>query len=212
MAYRFLQEVTIMTIPIDLNNDQKCPSCGFPKEDSTRKDMSHAVVCFYCYLRGSVSNLKLSILFALNELDKPVTIYELAEIMTNHPIFKGRSAFTPNRIKGSLELMTRSKNKLILKGKRKNRSKNGAGRKQNTYKIGKRKGIQYLERYLDQWDRGKIVHLNQIKSKGIRRILRRKENSGKSLSIKHKIASGEYDRFEFLFIKYLKKSIDKEDS
>jgi len=200
-----------MIIPLDLNNPI-CPSCSFQKEDSTGKDMSHAVVCFYCYLRGDLSNQKMFILYVLNELNMPVTIYELAEIMTNHPILKGRSVFTPNRIKGSLGFMTRSKNKLILKGKRKNKSKSGAGRKQNTYKIGKRKGIKYLELYLDRWDRGKIVHLNQMKSKGIRRILRQEENSGKSLSIKYKIETGEYDRFEFLFIKDLKKSIDKEDS
>jgi|GEM_PF-3129685 len=199
-----------MIIPIDLNNPI-CPSCGFPKEDSKRKDMSHAVVCFYCYLRGSISNLKMSILFVLNELDKPVTIYELAVIMTEHPDLKGRCTFTPTRIKGALELMTRPKNKLILKCKRKNRSNNGAGRKQNTYKIGKRKGVKYLERYLDRWDRGKIVHLNQKRAKGILKIVRQRDNSGKSLSIKYKMETGQYDRFDFLFIKDLKKSIDKED-
>jgi len=197
-----------MTIPLDLN-DPKCPSCSFPKEDSTKKDMSHAVVCFYCYLRGSISNQKMFILYVLNELDKPVTIYELAVIMTEHPALNGRCTFTPSRIKSSLELMTRPKNKLILKGKRKNTSKNGAGRKQNTYKIGKRHGVKYLERYLDRWDRGKIVHLKQKRAKGIIRTVR--DNSGKSLSIKYKIKTGQYDRFDFLFIKDLKKKIENED-
>ena len=193
---------------IDLN-DPKCPSCGFPKQDSTGKDMSNAVVCFYCYMRGNTSNQKMFILYVLNELNKPVTIYELAEIMTEHPALKGRCTFTRNRIKNALDLMTRPKNKLILKGKRKNKSNNGAGRKLNTYKIGKRKGVKYLEKYLDRWDRGRIVHLKQKKSKGLRRILRRNENFGKSVTIKNKIADGQYDRFDFLFIKDLVKSLDK---
>jgi len=193
---------------IDLN-DSKCPSCGRSKQDSTEKDMSHAAVCFYCYLRGSISNLKLFILYVLNEIDRPVTIYELAEIMTNHPALKGRCTFTRNRIKGALDLMTRPKNKLILKGKRKNNSKNGAGRKVNTYRIGKRKGVKYLEKYLDQWDHGRIVHLNRKRTKKIMGIVRRNENFTKGISIMNKIDEGQYDRFDFLFIKDLVKSLDK---
>jgi len=161
-----------MTV-IDLN-DPNCPSCGHPKQDSTKKDMSKAVVCFYCYMRGNTSNQKMFILYVLNEINRPVTIYELAEIMTNHPALKGRCTFTRNRIKNALNWMTRPKNKLILKGKRKNKSKNGAGRKVNTYKIGKRKGVKYLEKYLDQWDRGRIIHLNRKKTKGLRKIVQRK--------------------------------------
>jgi hypothetical protein len=130
--------------------------------------------------------------------------------MTAHPALKGRSTFTRNRIKKALNNMTRPKNKLILKGKRKNSSKTGAGRKANTYKIGKRKGVKYLERYLDRWDRGKFVHLKQKKSKGIMRILRRPENGNKSITIKNKIADGKYDRFDFLFIRDLIKNSDKE--
>ena len=190
-------------------NDPICPSCGRLKQDSTGKDMSHAAVCFYCYLRGDLSNLKIFILYVLNEIARPVTIYELAEIMTNHPALKGRSTFTRNRIKGALDFMTRPKNKLILKGKKKNNSKNGAGRKLNTYKIGKRRGVKYLERYLDQWDRGRIVHLKPKKTKGLRKIVRRKENFTKGISIKNKIDEGKYDRFDFLFIKDLVKSLDK---
>ena len=190
-------------------NDPNCPSCGRPKLDSTGKDMSHAAVCFYCYLRGDLSNQKMFILYVLNELDKPVTIYELADIMTNRPELKGRCTFTRNRIKGALDLMTRPKNKLILKGKKKNNSKNGAGRKLNTYKIGKRKGVKYLEKYLDRWDRGKIVHLKPKKTKGLRKIVRRNENFTKCISIKNKIDEGQYDRFDFLFIKDLVKSLDK---
>jgi hypothetical protein len=190
-------------------NDPICPSCGRLKQDSTGKDMSHAAVCFYCYLRGDLSNLKMFILYVLNEIARPVTIYELAEIMTNHPALKGRSTFTRNRIKGALDFMTRPKNKLILKGKKKNNSKNGAGRKLNTYKIGKRRGVKYLERYLDQWDRGRIVHLKPKKTKGLRKIVRRKENFTKGISIKNKIDEGKYDRFDFLFIKDLVKSLDK---
>ena len=106
--------------------------------------------------------------------------------------------------------MTRPKNKLILTGKRKNRSKTGAGRKANTYKIGKRKGVKYLERYLDRWDRGKFVHLKHKKSKGIMRILRRPENRNKSITIKNKLNDGEYDRFDFLFISDLIKNSNKE--
>jgi len=196
---------------IDYNNP-KCPSCGYPKEDSTKKDMSHAAVCFYCYMRGGTSNQKMFILYVLNEIDRPVTIYELAEIMTNHPAVKGRSTFTRNRIKGALDFMTRPKNKLILKGKRKNNSENGAGRKLNTYKIGKRNGVPYLEQYLDRWDRGKIVHLKQKRSKGLMRIIRRNENQFKSLAIKNKINEGQYERFDFLFIKDLVKSLDKKKS
>ena len=195
-------------INIDLK-DSNCPSCGRQKQDSTGKDMSHAAVCFYCYMRGNTSNQKMFILYVLNELDKPVTIYELAEIMTNHPALKGRSSFTRNRLKSALENSIRPKNRLMLKGKRKNSSNNGAGRKVNTYKIGKMKGVKYLERYLDRWDRGKIVHLKQKKSKGIMRILRQNENRFKSISIKNKLNDGEYDRFDFLFIKDLVKSLDK---
>ena len=190
-------------------NDPNCPSCGRPKLDSTGKDMSHAAVCFYCYLRGDLSNQKMFILYVLNELDKPVTIYELADIMTNRPELKGRCTFTRNRIKGALDLMTRPKNKLILKGKKKNNSKNGAGRKLNTYKIGKRRGVKYLERYLDQWDRGMIVHLKQKKTKGLRKIVRRNENFTKGISIKNKIDKGQYNRFDYLFMKDLVKSADK---
>jgi hypothetical protein len=149
------------------------------------------------------------ILYVLNELDKPVTIYELAEIMTAHPALKGRSTFTRNRIKGALDFMTRPKNKFILKGNKKNNSKNGAGRKLNTYKIGKRRGVKYLARYLDQWDRGRIVHLKQKKTKGLRKIVRRNENFTKGISIKNKIADGKYDRFDFLFTRDLVKSLDK---
>ena len=195
-------------IDIDLNNPN-CPSCGRPKQDSTKKDMSNAVVCFYCYLRGDLSNQKMFILYVLNEIDRPVTIYELAEIMTNHPELKGRCTFTRNRIKNALNWMTRPNNKLILKGKRKNNSKNGAGRKVNTYRIGKRKGVKYLARYLDQWDRGRIVHLKPKKTKGLRKIVRRNENFTKGISIKNKIDEGQYDRFDFLFIKDLFKSLDK---
>jgi DNA-binding PadR family transcriptional regulator len=136
-------------IDMDLNNPI-CPSCGFPKQDSTGKDMSHAIVCFYCYHRGSPGNLKMFILYILNELDKPVTIYELADIMTNHTALKERSTFNRNRIKRALENMTRPKNNLILKAKKKNRSNNGAGRKVNIYRIGKRKGVKYLEKYLER--------------------------------------------------------------
>jgi len=193
---------------IDLN-DPKCPSCGRLKQDSTGKDMSHAAVCFYCYMRGDLSNLKMFILYVLNEIARPVTIYELADIMTNHPALKERSTFTRNRIKGALDFMTRPKNKLILKGKKKNNSKNGAGRKVNTYRIGKRRGVKYLERYLDQWDRGGIVHLNPKKTKGLRKIVRRNENFTKGISIKNKIDEGQYDRFDFLFINDLVKSLDK---
>jgi len=190
-------------------NDPICPSCGRLKQDSTGKDMSHTAVCFYCYVRGDLSNLKMFILYVLNEIARPVTIYELAEIMTNHPALKGRSTFTRNRIKAALDFMTRPKNKLILKGKKKNNSKNGAGRKLNTYKIGKRRGVKYLERYLDQWDRGRIVHLKPKKTKGLRKIVRRNENFTKGISIKNKIDEGQYDRFDFLFIKDLVKSLDK---
>ena len=195
-------------INIDLN-DSNCPSCGRQKQDSTGKDMSNAAVCFYCYMRGNTSNQKMFILYVLNELDKPITIYELAEIMTNHPELKGRCTFTRNRIKNALDWMTRPKNKLILKGKRKNKSKNGAGRKVNTYKIGKRKGVKYLERYLDRWDKGWIVHLKPKKTKGLRRIVQRNENLLKPLYIKNKIDEGQYARFDFLFIKDLVKSVDK---
>jgi len=190
-------------------NDPKCPSCGHPKQDSTGKDMSNAVVCFYCYLRGDLSNQKMFILYVLNEIDRPVTIYELAEIMTNHPALKGRSTFTRNRIKNALDYMTRPKNKLILKGKIKNKSKNGAGRKVNTYRIGKRKGVKYLARYLDQWDRGGIIHLNRKRTKGLRRIVQRNENFLKPLHIKNKIDDSQYDRFDFLFIRDLANSVDK---
>jgi len=51
--------------------------------------------------------------------------------------------------------------------------------------------------------------LKQKKSKGIMRILRQNENRFKSISIKNKLNDGEYDRFDFLFIKDLVKSLDK---
>ncbi len=69
--------------------------------------------------------------------------------------------------------------------------------------------MKYLERYLDQWDRGMIVHLKQKKTKGLRKIVRRNENFTKGISIKNKIDKGQYDRFDFLFLKDLVKSADK---
>ena len=182
-----------------------CPSCGMPKLTKDGEPAPELTVCFYCYLRGTVSNLKLFILIMLNEISKPVTIYELADIMTAHPINRDRREFTRNNIKGAIRYMTRDKNKLILVGHRKSRGKKSVGRKLNTYRISKRKGINYLKRYLDRWDKGKIVHLKQNKAIGIVKTIRRSENRNKSISIKNKIRDNEYDRFEFLMIRDYRK-------
>lgn len=192
-------------------NDHKCPSCGQPKKNNKGEPAPEYLVCYYCWVRGDLSNLKLFILYVLNEIDRPVTVYELCDIMNTHPALKGRCTFIRERLKNSLEKMTRPKNKLILKGHRKNRSKNGGGRKLNTYKIGKRNGVKYLERYLDKWDRGMIVHLKPKKVKSLKRFFYNPEHSSKSISIWHKLKKGQYDRFDFLFVKDLKKSIDAED-
>ena len=178
-----------------------CPSCGMPKLTIESEPAPDLTVCFYCYLRGAVSNLKLFILIVLAEINEPVTIYKLAEIMTAHPINRNRRKFTRNNIVRAIRYMTRDKNKLILVGHRKSRGKNNTGRKLNTYRISRRKGIKYLERYLEQWDKGRIVHLKQNKTTGIRRTIRRNENRNKSISIKNKIRDGDYDRFEFFMIR-----------
>ena len=182
-------------------NNLNCPSCGMPKLTKDGEPAPELTVCFYCYLRGTVSNLKLFILIVLEEINEAVTIYKLAEIMTAHPINRNRREFTRNNIKGAIRYMTRDKNKLILVGHRKSRGKNNTGRKLNTYRISRRKGTNYLKRYLDRWDKGKIVHLKQNKAIGIVKVIRRNENRNKSISIKNKIKDGEYDRFEFLMIR-----------
>jgi len=187
-------------------NELNCPACGSPKLNKDGEPVPEFDVCFYCYLRGTVSNLKLFILIVLSEISKPVTIYELAELMTEHPINRDRRKFTKNSLYSAMRLMTRSKNRLILVSHRKNRSKHSAGRKLNTYRIGRRKGIKYMERYLERWDRGKIVHLKQRKAAGIMRVLRRSENRNKAIKIKNKMKEGEYDRFEYFMIRDFKKS------
>lgn len=183
-----------------------CPSCGSPKLTEDGQPAPHYTVCFYCYLRGTMSNLKLFILIVLSENTTPVTIYELAELMTAHPINRDRREFTRNIIKGAIRYMVRPNNKLILVGHRKGSGRNGIGRKLNTYRIGRRKGIRYMQRYLERWDAGKILHLKQKKAKGIMRTIRRSENRVKPISIKDKIEDEEYDRFEFFMIKDYEKS------
>ena len=187
-------------------NELNCPACGSPKLNKAGEPAPEFDVCFYCYLRGSVSNLKVFILIVLNETSRPVTIYELADKMTAHPINKGRRKFTRNIIKSAILLMIRPNNRLILVGHRKNFGKKGIGRSFNTYKIGRRKGTKYLDRYLDRWDRGKIIHLKQKKAAGIMRLLRRSENRNKALKIKAKMKEDGYDRFEYFMIRDFKKN------
>lgn len=183
-----------------------CPSCGSPKLTEDGQPAPHYDVCFYCYLRGTISNLKLFILIVLSENTKPVTLYELAELMTAHHINKGRREFTKNTIYGAVRLMVRPNNKLILVGHRKSKGKGGVGRKLNTYRIGRRKGIRYMQKYLDRWDYGKVIHLKQKKAKGIMRTIRRSENRVKPISIRNKIEDEEYDRFKFFMIRDYEKS------
>lgn len=183
----------------------KCPSCGLPKLKKNGEPAPDLTVCFYCYLRGTISNLKVFILIVLDETFEPVTIYELAEIMNAHPINRDRREFTKNSIYSAIRYMTRDKNKLILVGHRKSRGKNSTGRKLNTYRISRRKGIKYLKRYLDRWDKGNIIHLKQKKATGIMKTIRRNENRNKAISIKNKIEKESYDRFKFFMIRdYIK--------
>ena len=192
----------ILTQPNELN----CPACGSPKLNKAGEPAPEFTACFYCYLRGSLSNLKLFILIVLNETSKPVTIYELADKMTAHPINRGRRKFDRNNIVTAIKFMTRQKNRLILVGHKKNRGPNGAGRKLNTYRISRRKGIRYLERYLERWNNGKIIHLKQKSTKGLMRILKKSENRNKGAKIMNKIKTGEYDRFEYFMIRDFKKN------
>ena len=182
-----------------------CPSCGLPKLTEDGQPAPDYDVCFYCYLRGTVSNLKLFILIVLSEVTKPVTIYELADLMTAHPVNRDRRIFTRNVIVRAVRYMARPKNKLILVGRRKGTGKNGIGNKYNTYRLGRRKGLRYMQRYLDRWDNGKIVHLKQKKARGIMRTIQRNENRTKPIIIKNKIRDGDYDRFEFFMIRDYKK-------
>lgn len=186
-----------------------CPSCGLPKLTEKGQPAPDYDVCFYCFLRGRLSNLKLFILIVLSEISKPVTIYELADLMTEHPINKGRREFTRNKIKGSLLLMTRPKNRLILVGHRKGSGKNGIGGHYNTYRIGRTKGLRYMQRYLDRWDTGKLVHLKQKKAKGLMRTIRRPENSIKAIKIRTSIEKEEYGRFDFFMISDYKKNTEQ---
>lgn len=192
-----------------LDKELFCPSCGLEKLTETGQPAPDYDVCFYCYLRGRVSNLKLFILIVLDEISAPVTVYELADLMTEHPINKQRRTFTRNNIKDAIRYMVRPKNRLILVGHRKSRGKNGTGRKQNTYKLSRRKGIKYLNKYLERWERGKLVHLKQKKAKGIVRLLRRTENRNKAIIIKNKIRDGEYDTFKFFMIRDYGKKISE---
>ena len=191
------------------DKELNCPACGLPKLTEDGQPAPGYNVCFYCYLRGNISNLKLFILIVLDEIIKPVTVYELAEIMTAHPINRDRREFTRDKIICAIQYMTRPKNRLILVGHRKSKGKNGVGRKLNTYKISRRKGIKYLNKYLERWERGKFIHLKQKKAKGIVRLLRRTENRNKSIIIKNKIRDGEYDTFKFFMIRDYGKKISE---
>jgi len=188
----------MILIPPD---NTKCPSCGLPKLTEDGQSAPDYTVCFYCYMRGSLSNLKLFILIVLSEISNPVTVYELAKIMTEHPLNRGRREFTRGSIYGTLRLMVRPKNRLILLNRKKSRGKNGTGRKINTYRISRRKGLRYMQRYLERWDSGKIIHLKHKKAKGIMRTIRRDENRIKPIVIKNKIEDGTYDRFEFFMVR-----------
>ena len=187
-------------------NNLDCPSCGSPKLTEDGQPAPEYDVCFYCFLRGTISNLKLFILIVLSENTKPVTIHELADLMTAHPINKGRRKFTRNNIKRALQFMVRPNNRLILVGHRKSRGESGIGRKLNTYRLGRRKGLRYMQRYLDRWDSGKIIHLKQKKAKGIMRTIRRDENRIKPIIIKTNIEDDKYERFDFFMIRDYEKS------
>ena len=53
-------------IDFDINSET-CPSCGFPKMDSTGKDMTGRPLCFYCYFRGRHMMTKVLMLMVLDE-------------------------------------------------------------------------------------------------------------------------------------------------
>ena len=81
------------------------------------------------------------------------------------------------------------------------KEKHRKGRCEKEYRIGKRKGVPYLERYLEKWDAGEIVELRPSKFR--QKFRKRPENRYKHLAIAKKIKSGEYERFRFLFSRNL---------
>ena len=195
-------------IEIDIEDDI-CPSCGFPKVDSTGKDMSGNPLCFYCYHRGSYMMTKAFILYVLNEQSKPVSLDELVVLMNEHPINGGRKIFKKRGIYSTVRTSTNEKNLLILT---KDRKKTGEsihkdGRRQKEYRIGKRKGVPYLIRYLKKWDEGHFVELKPSKFR--QKFRKRQENKYKHLAIAKKIENKEYGRFDFIFTRNLVEFIKK---
>ena len=185
-------------------NDEICPSCGHPKQDSTKKDMSGKPVCFYCYHRGMHGTVKMLLLCVLHELnERYITADELVERMNIHPINNGRRTFNYYSVYGRLQLITRKNNKLVLRSKKKNPK---TKRNLITYRISK-KGEKYLKRYLEEWNKGFFV---ELKPSEYRKKLRSKlENSFKHFSILKKIEDGEYERFSFIFPDGLKDPVFK---
>ena len=146
---------------------------------------------------------KVFLLYVLAEQTKAVTLDELVIVMNKHPIVKDKKTFIRAGIEQIVKKATNEKNVLILKRNRKKRKTSEPGRPMKEYRIGRRKGMPYLERYLEKWDKGEIVELRPSKFR--QKFRKRAENRYKHLAIAKKIKEGEYGRFDFLFSRDLVK-------
>lgn len=193
-----------MPIQIDLNDDI-CPSCGFPKQDSTGKDMSNSSVCFYCYFRGMTGTVKLFLLMCMKKSGLRLSTKEVMDVLHKSEINDGRRNFKEKNVLDALNnLAGPNKNPDGPKRKysmlSKSKVKNGkVGRPIVRFKYFAVRADKYLDRYLANWDSGRPVGLTYKRKKGDWEKLHSLEIRNKSRAIRLKIRSGEYDRFDFIF-------------
>jgi len=189
-----------MTIKIDLN-DPICPSCGFPKIDSTEKDMTGNPVCFYCYYRGRHATAKMYLLLCMRHHGGRLSAIEIIKLLNDCYINDERRVFRyPGVYKQILQLSSPDKKYNILSRSQIN-LKGGKRGRFFKYRYHKFRADKYLNRYLINWDEGRPVPLEYKTKNGGAKW--EKANSleirKKSRAIRNKLRMGEYERFDFLF-------------
>lgn len=193
-----------MSIQIDLN-DEICPSCGFPKQDSTGKDMSTASVCFYCYFRGTTGAVKMFLLMCMKESGVRLTTNEVMNMLNDHEINDGKRFFKEKNVLDALNNLAgpnktpngpTRKYSMLSKSKIKNGK---PGRPVVRFKYFSVRADKYLDRYLANWDSGRPVGIDYKQKRGKWERANSLMIRNKSRAIRTKIRSGEYDRFDFIF-------------